>query len=496
MPNNNDTDRASELLKLIAQETENTPDKSGESDGIDDALSIIGAGRSTSGSAESFNGIPDSIVSHISDSAESESAQADTHTEAGHFLELEGEDGEPEPEPEPVTEKRESKSAAAAKSAFRLFGIFPKAVVYIACVLIISAFLSYYAISIISEVMGIMTNDRGFSIEISENATDEDVAKLLEENGNKSAWLFRLYMKYHGRDNDEATKYVPGKHELNENMNYSQLISALTVSRKVRETVRITVPEGYTVDQIIDLLVEKGVGTRENYVDAINNFDFASEYKYEFLKLLDEGGYPETRKYRLEGYLYPDTYDFYTDEKESRVISKFLSAFNSKFWSYYKRYCRETFEKNYPDMSFDDLVTLASMIQSEGGTVEDFEYISSVFHNRLANKQNFPKLESDATIQYVLPERIKDSTQLDVSYDSPYNTYLYDGLPPGAISNPGTDALMAAVFPVSPMNGRAYFFVSNNAGKTYYAQTLAAHNKNVARVKKENAEIEAGTYVG
>lgn len=147
-------------------------------------------------------------------------------------------------------------------------------------------------------------------------------------------------------------------------------------------------------------------------------------------------------------------------------------------------------------MSFDDLVTLASMIQSEGGTVEDFEYISSVFHNRLANKQNFPKLESDATIQYVLPERIKDSTQLDVSYDSPYNTYLYDGLPPGAISNPGTDALMAAVFPVSPMNGRAYFFVSNNAGKTYYAQTLAAHNKNVARVKKENAEIEAGTYVG
>ena len=255
MPNNNDTDRASELLKLIAQETENTPDKSGESDGIDDALSIIGAGRSTSGSAESFNGIPDSIVSHISDSAESESAQADTHTEAGHFSELEGEDGEPEPEPEPVTEKRESKSAAAAKSAFRLFGIFPKAVVYIACVLIISAFLSYYAISIISEVMGIMTNDRGFSIEISENATDEDVAKLLEENGNKSAWLFRLYMKYHGRDNDEATKYVPGKHELNENMNYSQLISALTVSRKVRETVRITVPEGYTVDQIIDLLV-------------------------------------------------------------------------------------------------------------------------------------------------------------------------------------------------------------------------------------------------
>ena len=112
MPNNNDTDRASELLKLIAQETENTPDKSGESDGIDDALSIIGAGRSTSGSAESFNGIPDSIVSHISDSAESESAQADTHTEAGHFSELEGEDGEPEPEPEPVTEKRESKSVS------------------------------------------------------------------------------------------------------------------------------------------------------------------------------------------------------------------------------------------------------------------------------------------------------------------------------------------------------------------------------------------------
>ena len=139
------------------------------------------------------------------------------------------------------------------------------------------------------------------------------------------------------------------------------------------------------------------------------------------------------------------------------------------------------------------------MVQSEGGTADDFYSISYVFHNRLSHPANFPKLESDATIQYVLPERISDSTQLDTSYETPYNTYLYNGLPPGAISNPGLDALNAALFPTAPLNEyggtiNAYFFVSNNAGKTYYASSKGGHDNNVAQAKRDNEAIEAGTY--
>jgi UPF0755 protein len=139
------------------------------------------------------------------------------------------------------------------------------------------------------------------------------------------------------------------------------------------------------------------------------------------------------------------------------------------------------------------------MIQSEGGNAEDFYYISHVFHNRLKAPKEYPFLQSDATIQYVLPERETDSSQIDISLDTPYNTYLYEGLPPGAISSPGLDALNAALFPEPPKNSSgkdftAYYFVSNDAGKTYYAATKSSHQKNVDQVKKDNEAIENGTY--
>jgi UPF0755 protein len=144
---------------------------------------------------------------------------------------------------------------------------------------------------------------------------------------------------------------------------------------------------------------------------------------------------------------------------------------------------------------------LASLTQSEGGKVDDFYPISYVFHNRLSHPSTFPKLESDATIQYVLPERISDSEELDPNYESPYNTYLHDGLPPGAISNPGLDALYAAMFPIAPLSSSgkdidAYFFVSNDAGKTYFASSKSSHEKNVAQAKADNIAIENGTYDG
>ena len=106
---------------------------------------------------------------------------------------------------------------------------------------------------------------------------------------------------------DGSNGYIPGDKTLNSTMNYNQLIAALTTEYVENEQVSITIPEGYTVDEIIDLLVGKGIGTREGYVEAINSYP----YQHEFVQELDKNGYPESRKYRLEGYLYPDTYFFY-----------------------------------------------------------------------------------------------------------------------------------------------------------------------------------------
>ena len=449
--------------------------------------------------------IPASIFDHLSDEGEIEIEKSLPQTEEvnTHFTE----EDEPSPElphEDDEDDEEEEKDSKVKKVGrfFRGASFIPKAVVYIALVLIAAAYLSYYIITIGNDVFALVTDSREVTLTLEEGADDESVAKLLQDNGIiEYGWVYELYMKYRD-DGDSEEEYILGEHTLNTNFNYSQIITALTTGNTTREVVRVTIPEGYTTQQIIDMLVEKGVGQRDDYVEAINNYP----YKWDFVQQLEDIGYSEDRIYRLEGYLYPDTYDFYTTEDEVYVINKMLNAFYDKFWKDFVKTddngeSFQTIMLEEYGMTFDDVVVLASMVQSEGGTAEDFYYVSYVFHNRLSHPETFPRLESDATIQYVLPERITDSTQLDISYETPYNTYRYDGLPPGAISNPGLDALSAVLFPEAPKDDdgddiRAYYFVANNAGKTYYAATESGHENNKAQAKADNEAIEAGTYEG
>ena len=367
-----------------------------------------------------------------------------------------------------------------------------KAVLYMVVVLIISAYLSYYIILMGNDMFALKTGDTPISVTVPEGATEEDVISLLLERGLiDSEWAFSFYMD-HYKDGAELT-FIPGEHVLNTNMNYSQLLGALTISSRDRQTVTLTFPEGFTVDDVIDLFVKNGVGTREGFIEAINNYP----YKHEFVRLLDQNGWPEDRAYRLEGYLYPDTYDFYTDTEEYLAINKLLNNFNDKIWVDWKTTYGEVCDEM--GLSLDDIVTLASMVQAEGKTAEDFEYISYVFHNRLNHSRDFPNLESDATIQYAFElaglDRVQDASQINIDFDSPYNTYRYKGLPPGAICNAGLDAFLAAIYPSPPLDENekainAYFFVSNDAGQTYYAATLSAHERNKERVKRENEEMK------
>lgn len=524
MAENNERSRADDLFEILNEfnneneaATKQEPDapkiESVSESHVDEILEILSQGKPNAeqeaqADSDCTDGeIPVSIFSHLSDGDNLQSASSQAGDVTPHFTDhFTADDGSIPLPPEPVEEaieepQPEQKSKlGAVGSFFQSLSVIPKAIIYIALVLIASAYLSYYIITIGNDVFALVSDTREVSITIEEGATHETVGKMLKENGIiEYAWVYELYMEYRG-DGDSSNEYIVGEHKLNTNYNYSQIITALTSNNVKREIVRITIPEGFTIDQIIDLLIENGVGQREDYVEAINNYP----YKWEFVQLLDESGYPEARKYRLEGYLYPDTYEFYTTESEVYVINKMLNAFNDKFWKDFTQENSDgiTYRQMMLDkygLTYDDVIVLASMVQSEGGTVDDFYAISYVFHNRLSHPSTYPNLESDATIQYVLPERISDSTQLDVSYETPYNTYLYAGLPPGAISNPGRDALSAALFPVAPQteSGRdidAYFFVSNDAGKTYYASGKSGHENNVAQVKRDNEAIKNGTY--
>lgn len=520
MADNKENGRA-DLFEILNEVHDGNTDKSAEDinnteSHVEDIIKIL-SGYSEEANEEivedeqdiSEGEIPASIFGHLSDEGTEEIEKAVPFGENNpHFTE------ETEPAPElPVTEDDEDEEEDSDEEYeedskvkkvgrfFRGMSFIPKAIIYIALVVIASAYLSYYIITIGNDIFALVTDSREVTVTIEEGATDESVAKMLEEKGIiKYGWVYELYMKYRG-DGDSEDEYIVGEHKINQSFNYSQIITALTTGNTTRKIVRVTIPEGFTVEQIIDLLIENEVGQRDDYIEAINNYP----YKWDFVKALEEIGYSEDRIYRLEGYLYPDTYEFYTNEDEVLVINKMLNAFYDRFW---KDFVEKDDEGNsFQDeilndygMTFDDVVTLASMVQSEGGTAEDFYYVSYVFHNRLDHSDSFAKLESDATIQYVLPERV-DSTELNVSYETPYNTYLYEGLPPGAISNPGLDALSAVMFPEAPKNDDgneidAYYFVANNAGKTYYAATKSGHENNKAQAKADNEAIEAGTYVG
>ena len=323
-----------------------------------------------------------------------------------------------------------------------------------------------------------ITTDLQILINIPEGATTKDVSKILEKAGViKYSGVFNSYAKYRIDKRSYLTgEYIPGDHILNPMMNYDKLLDTLSAyDRDVSGTVRITIPEGLTVDETLELLESKGVGKKEDYTEALQNF----EYEYKFAEGLNKDVLSEHRfnteiSYRLEGYLFPDTYDFYLNENPISALDKFLSNFNRKFEEEYYERAKEI------GMTVDEIITLASMIEKEGNNPNDYYYISSVFHNRL-NSSEFPYLNSDATLQYALTER-SDAYNIDTSMVHPYNTYNNRGLPPGPICNPGIQAIDAALY---PERTSYYYFYTKKNGETVFTRTYNEHQR-VVNADKSN----------
>jgi len=333
-----------------------------------------------------------------------------------------------------------------------------KAVVYMVFVVVVSIFLSITIIRVGNDVFAFVKNDVAVEVHIPEYATLTDVVDVLYENDIISyPSVFKLYAQIKHDDG----KFVAGAYTVTPMLSYEDLLDAFKEKPKTGIS-EITIPEGYTTDEIIDLMVSYGIGTREGYVDAIQNYDF----DYWFIDELEASGISEDRIYRLDGYLFPDTYQFYNSSSEVTVLNKLLKRFSQIFTEEHREQCKKM------GYTVDQIVTLASIIEKEAGSAAEFNLVSSVFHNRLNLPSVYPRLESDATIVYAIQHETGERPKLtSTDYETPYNTYLYKGLPPGPIANPSASAMLAAFVPTET---EYYYFISDGV-RTYFSKNADEH---------------------
>ena len=337
--------------------------------------------------------------------------------------------------------------------------------IYIGFVMGVSLFMSYFILQGANDLFGFNKQDVQVEITVPEGSSVSDVARILKENGVISEpTIFTLYSQSRN-DEDEETEFVPGTYVLNPKMSYDEIIITLTAGLSDDATVEVTFPEGLTAHDIADLLEENGVCSADEFITALNEHDYS---RFDFVANIPPS---ENRYLKLEGYIFPDTYEFYVGENVDSVVSKFLRAFDANWTSELSNRAEEL------GMTMDEVVTLASIIQRESSEVEEMNMVSGVFHNRLNNQDTYPLLQSDVTINYVETD-IKPYLQVadQEMYDS-YNTYVCTGLPVGPICSPGVAAMKAAVYPEST---NYFYFVTDSEGTYYYAATLDEHLRNIA----------------
>ena len=352
-----------------------------------------------------------------------------------------------------------------------------KAIVYIVFVMIVSVFLALVIINVGNDMFAFVKSDELVEVTIPEYATLDEVTDVLYQNDIiRYPTIFKLFAVAE----EDDRKFVAGNYTVHGMMNYEDLLDAFK-EKPVVGIKKITIPEGYTTDEIIDLFVSEGIGTREGFIDVIQNYEF----DYWFIDELNANGVSEDRIYRLDGYLFPDTYEFYLSSSEATVVNKLLKRFSQIFT---REYREQSAAFGY---TVDEVITLASVIEKEAASPSEFFIISSVFHNRLNNPWAFPKLESDATIVYQMQHERGERPQLtgaDLEVDLAYNTYTNDGLPPGPIANPSASAMLAALSPVTTN----YYFFYHHKGTIYPSETKEQHNAIVAEFKSYTEEQTTG----
>lgn len=352
-----------------------------------------------------------------------------------------------------IPRKRKKKKKKKRRS--RLPGI----IILTTFIFAVSVCLSLVIIAFGRDMLGIGKSENTHLIVIPEGATTEEISILLKDEGIiKSPECFQLFSRLRKSD----SLYIAGEHFVRPNMAYETIINELTSidEENEQETVEVTFPEGSTLFESAQILEENGICSADDFIFYFNSgglgFDFENKLPTD----------ATLKFYKMEGYLFPDTYFFYENMEPEQVCQKIYLNFDNKMTA--ERYAR----MESLGLSLDQLITFASIVQKEAANTDTMTLVASVFWNRLRNADVFPLLQSDPTSNYAEFVKAKmdvyDKTVVDA-----YDTYVGPGLPPGAICNPGIEAIDAVL---EAFESNYFYFIANiYTGQTYFSETLDEH---------------------
>lgn len=368
--------------------------------------------------------------------------------------------------PEPVSgttraaKRKPVKKSSSVRSTYIFFIV----------VIVVSMALSIYAVFCMNDVLAITKTKSSVTVSLQEevDSTSDAIDILADKGLIKCKNFCKLFAKY--REVYVGGPYQPGVYYLNGKMGLEGMLMTLQGDSSTSETVTLMFPEGSTLPEIVDKLVENDVCDRTALLSVINSTDFS-------YSLVSDLKAKEEVPYRLEGYLFPDTYEFYVGENASSVIKKFLANGDAKITDEDRKKAEKLGYSMY------EIITIASIIQKEAGSDEQMKTISSVIHNRLSDKTNFPSIGCQSTSDYITnfvgPSLSSTSAHTADYYLNYYSTDVTStvvGLPAGPICNPGMAAIEAAL---NPEDTSYYYFFHDTKGNLYTAKTYSEFKEKI-----------------
>ena len=345
-------------------------------------------------------------------------------------------------------------------------------VIWMAAILTVSITLAVFILYFGMDYLGVSSEqnaaEENIEVVVAEGASAKEIAELLEEKDVISSPLF---FRFYASQGGYASKFRDGIYYFSKQDSYEDIVNKLTKQGTQASQVKVTIPEGWDIDEIAKRLDENKVCTAAQFKTAVNEATF-EKYGYDFLK--DIKTESQGVHYRLEGYLFPDTYYFYQTNNKTgaeQAIKKMLDNFDAKVTVGLRA------EIQRAGRSLHDVITMASIIEMESSSASyaTKQKVSAVFWNRLDDWGNNAYLQSDPTTKYPYNQ-------------DKYDTYKAVGLAPGAYCNPSIDAIKAAIYPDE--NCTDYFFVTDKNMKFYFTKTLDEHNKVIKQLKNSGMWVE------
>ena len=342
-------------------------------------------------------------------------------------------------------------------------------------VILASMILSVYAIFCMNDILAITKTKSTVTVSFTQQVeSSNDAIDALSDSGLVKCKNFcKFFVVLRDKlisSSSIGGPYDAGVYYLNGKMGLEGMLITLKGQNTTGETITLTFPEGYTVPEIIKKLSDNDVCDKQALISVIQSTDFS-------YSLVSDLKATDAVPYRLEGYLFPDTYEFYIDESAASTIKKFLQNGDNKFTDKYRKRAEEL------GMSTYEIMTIASIIQKEAANDDQMKTISAVIHNRLDDKANFPTLGCQSTSDYItnkvapsLSSTSAHTSEYYMAYFNTNNNSTVVGLPAGPICNPGQKAIEAALYPSS---SDARFFFHDTKGKMYTAKTYSEFKSKV-----------------